>query len=79
MFSKTKIKVYVKRTVIFLKMADIDHNKLIGLLIIAREGSLLSQEHIKERRKRRQLMRPWIRKKEKMFIMNYNHFSEKHW
>ena len=32
-------------------MADIDNNKLIELLITAEEGLLLSQEHIRERRK----------------------------
>ena len=55
-FLKTKIKIYVKSTVIFLKMADIDNNKLMGLLIIAEGGLLQSQEHIriKEGRKRRQ-------------------------
>ena len=45
-------------------MTDIDNNKLIGLLIIAGGGLLLSQEHIKERRKRRQWVRPWIRKRD---------------
>ena len=34
-------------------MTDIDSNKRLGLLIIAR-GLLLSQEHIKERKKQRQ-------------------------
>ena len=29
-------------------MADIDNNKLMGLLIIAGGGLLLSQEHIKK-------------------------------
>ena len=41
-------------------MTGIDNNKLMGL--ITGEGLLLSQEHIKERRKRRQWVRPWIRK-----------------
>ena len=36
----------------------------MGLLIIAGGGLLLSQEHIKERRKRRQWVRPWIRKRD---------------
>ena len=45
-------------------MSDIDNNKLMGLLIIAGGGLLLSQEHIKERRKRRQWVRPWIRKRD---------------
>ena len=34
------------------------------LLIITGAGLLLSQEHVKERRKRRQWMRPWIRKRD---------------
>ena len=37
--------------------------KLMGLLIIAGAGLLLSQEHIKERRKRKQWTRPSIRKR----------------
>ena len=36
-----------KSAVIFPKMADIDNNKLMGLLIIAEGGLLLSQEYIK--------------------------------
>ena len=35
----------------FLKMADTYNNKLTGLLIIAGGSLLLSQEHIKERKK----------------------------
>ena len=34
----------------------------MGLLIITGGGLLLSQEHIKERRKGRQWVLPWIRK-----------------
>ena len=45
-------------------MADIDNNKLMGLLIIAGGGLLLSQEHIKERRKQRQWVRSSIRKRD---------------
>ena len=45
-------------------MADIDNNKLMGLLIIAGGVLLLNQEHIKQRRKRRQQVRPWIRKRD---------------
>ena len=41
-------------------MTDIDNNKLMGLLRIAGRGLLLSQEHIKVSRKRRQRTRPWI-------------------
>ena len=37
-------------------MADIDNNKLMGLLIIAGGSLLLGQERIKERRKRK-----WVR------------------
>ena len=44
-------------------MEDIDNNKLMGLIIITGGGLLLSQEHIKERRKRRQWLCPWIRKR----------------
>ena len=36
----------------------------MGLLIIAGGGLLLSQEHIKENRKRRQWVRLWIRKRD---------------
>ena len=45
-------------------MEDIDSNKLMGLLIIVGGNLLLGQEHIKERRKRRQWVRPWIRKRD---------------
>ena len=45
-------------------MVDIDNNKLIGLLIITGLVLLLSQEHIKERRKQREHVRPWIRKRD---------------
>ena len=59
-----------------LKMADIDNNKLMGLLIIAEAGFLSSQEHIKERRGDNGL-RPWVRKRDCSYA--YNHFSKKHW
>ena len=45
-------------------MEDIDNKKLMELLIIPDGALLLTQEHIKERRKRRQWVRPWIRKKD---------------
>ena len=45
-------------------MEDIDNKKLMKLLIIPHGALLLTQEHIKERRKRRQWVRPWIRKKD---------------
>ena len=45
-------------------MKDIDNKKLMELLIIPDRALLLTQEHIKERRKRRQWVRPWIRKKD---------------
>ena len=48
-----KFKVYVKSAVIFLKMAGIDNNSLMGLLIIPGGGLLLNQEHLKQSRKRR--------------------------
>ena len=55
-------------------MADIDNNKLMGLLRIAGGGLLLSQEYIYERRKQRQWEHPWIRKRYSRgayyFIMN---------
>ena len=35
----------------------------MGLLIIAGGGLLLRKEHIKEKRNRRQWVRPWIRKR----------------
>ena len=41
-----------------------DNSKLIGLLIIAGGGLLLSQGHIRQRRKRRQWVRSWIRKRD---------------
>ena len=43
-------------------MRYLDNNNLTGLLIITGGDLLLSQEHIKERRKGRQWVRPWIRK-----------------
>ena len=44
-------------------MAGIDNSKLIGFLIISWDGLLLSQEHnVKEKRKWRQWVRPWLRK-----------------
>ena len=49
--------------VVFLKMADIDNNKLMGLSIIAGGGLLLSQQHIKESRKQRKRVRFQIRKR----------------
>ena len=48
----------------FLKIVDIDNSKLMRLSIIAGGGLLLSQEHIKERRKRRKWVCPWIRKRD---------------
>ena len=45
-------------------MTEIDNSKLIGLLIIAGGGLLLSQNHIKERRKQRQWVHPWIRRRD---------------
>ena len=45
-------------------MENIDNNKLIELLIIGGGGLLISQGHIKERRKRRQWVCPWIRKRD---------------
>ena len=45
-------------------MKDIDNKKLMGLLIIAEEVLLMSQEHMKERRKQRQWVRPLIRKRD---------------
>ena len=45
-------------------MTDIDNNKLMRSLIIAGGGFDLIQEHIKERRKRRQWVRPWTRKRD---------------
>ena len=45
-------------------MVNIDSNKLMGLLIIAGGGLLLSQEYIKQRRKRQKWVRPFIRKRD---------------
>ena len=45
-------------------MADIDNNKLMGLLIFAGESLLLSQVYTKERRKQRKWMRLQIRKRD---------------
>ena len=61
---QNKNQTLCKRCDNFLKMEDIDNNKLMGLLIITEGGLLLSQEHIKEKRKRRQLVRPWIRNRD---------------
>ena len=49
-------------------MADIDNNKM-GLIIIAGGGLLLRQEHTKERRKQRQWVRPWIRKRDSKYSL----------
>ena len=62
-FFKTKIRVCVKSGW-FLKMMDADNNKLTGLLLIAEGSLLLSQDHIKERRKQRKWARLWIRKRD---------------
>ena len=53
-----------KKRSCFLKMADTDNNKLMGLLIIAGGSLLLSQVCTKERRKQRKWMRIWIRKRD---------------
>ena len=45
-------------------MADIDNNKLMGLLIIAGESLLLSQVYTKERRKQRKWMLLQITKRD---------------
>ena len=50
--------------VVFLKMADIDNNKLMGLSIIAGGSLLLSQQHIEESRKQRKRVRVQIRKRD---------------
>ena len=42
----------------------VDNNKLMGLLMIAGEGLLLRQEHIKERRKWRKSVRHSLRKRD---------------
>ena len=53
----------------------IDNKKLMELLIIAGGGLLLSQKHIKERRRQRKRVRPWITKRDKKgayySIINY--------
>ena len=50
-------------------MANIDNSKLIGLLIVTGVGLLLSQKHIKERRKQTQYVCPRIRKRVKEHII----------
>ena len=45
-------------------MVGVDSNKVMRLLIIAGGDLLLSQEYRKERRKRRQWVHPWIRKRD---------------
>ena len=45
-------------------MANVDSNKLMGLLIIAGGVFLLSQEYIKQRRKRQKWVHPFIRKRD---------------
>ena len=52
----------------FFKMADIDNSKM-GLIIIAGGGLLLRQEHTKERRKQRQWVCPWIRKRDSKYSL----------
>ena len=62
-------------------MEHVDNNKLMVLLIITAGGLLLSQEHIKERGKRRQWVRPWIRKRDSKgthyIIINYLTLTDK--
>ena len=53
-FSKQKQRL-CKKHGCFLKLVDIDNNKLMGLLTIAGGSLLLSQEHIKEKRKQRRI------------------------
>ena len=53
-----------KKRSCFLKMADTDNNKLMGLLKIAGRSLLLSQVCTEERRKQRKWMRIWIRKRD---------------
>ena len=50
-------------------MVDIDNNKLMGLLTIAGGTLLLSQEHIKEKRKQRKWVRFRIKKRVKEHII----------
>ena len=45
-------------------MVNRDNSKMMGFLIIAGGGLSLSQEHLKEWRKRRQWVCPWIRKRD---------------
>ena len=45
-------------------MADIDNNKLMGMLIIAGRGLLLSQEPIQERGKQRRWVNHLIKKRD---------------
>ena len=51
------------------------------LLVIAGGGMLLTPEHIKERKKQRQRMRPWIRKRDSKganyFIVNDLRLTDK--
>ena len=51
-----------------------DNKKLMISLIIAGGSLLFSQEHMKERRKRRQWVRPWIRKTDKD-LRNYHYLK----
>ena len=53
-----------KKCGFFLKIADIDNNKLMGLFLIAGWSLLLSQEYIKEKRKQRKLVRLRIRNRD---------------
>ena len=61
---KAKIKVYVNYAVVFQKVADMDNNKTDGIVHNCWIGLSLSQKHIKERRKRRQWLRLWTRKRD---------------
>ena len=72
-FSKQKSN-FIQKSRLFFKNEDMDNKKLMISLIIAGGSLLFSQEHMKERRKRRQWVRPWIRKTDKDF-RNYHYLK----
>ena len=53
---QTKNQSLCKKRCCFLKMAGIDNNKRMELLIIAGGSLLLGQEYIKEKREQRKIL-----------------------
>ena len=69
MFFQTKI--LCKKRGCFLKMAGIDNNKLMELLKIAGGSLLLSQEHIKGKRKQNKKKNGRVFEKERQIVKEH--------